>query len=91
MTPLTTQLTNLYFNRLKIHIARNGITFIGDVRDRERWTLELLRMGETSTMEELPTDSVMGKMRQLMYDNGLDLFDQRRLIFDLFDGDVAWL
>jgi len=91
MTPLTTQLTNLYFNRLKIHIARNGITFIEDVRDRERWTLELLRMGETSTMEELPTDSVMGKMRQLMYDNGLDLFDQRRLIFDLFDGDVAWL
>lgn len=91
MIQLTTQLTNLYFKRLKIHIARNGITFIEDVRDRERWTLELLRMGETSVMEELPPESVMDKMRQLMYDNGLDLFDQRRLIFDLFDGEVAWL
>lgn len=87
---LEAQVTDCYYNRLKIHIARNGLTFIEDVRDRHRWTAELLRMHETATLEELPPSTVADKMQRIMYEHGLDMFEQRKMVFELFDGEVAW-
>lgn len=87
---LATTITNLYFNRLKIHVVRNGLTFIEDIRDRDQWTREMLRMSETTVMEILPESHVVGKMQQIMFENGMDMSDQNRFIFDLFGGNVKW-
>lgn len=87
---LATTLTNMFFKRLKIHVIRNGLTFIEDVRDRDVWTREMFRKGETAVMEILPEDTVTGSMRTLMYERGMDKFDQRKYIFDLFDGHLKW-
>jgi hypothetical protein len=85
-----TDLTNMYYHRLKIHVLRNNLTFIEDVRDRYRWTVEFLRARETVVMEELPVDTVTLDMRDLMYSHGLDMQDQCRVIWDLFDGTIRW-
>lgn len=90
MRELAATLTNIYYKRLRIHIVRNGLTFIEDVRDRQQWTRELLRKGETTVMEVLPEETVVGKMRNAMYEAGLDMVDQRKFIYDLFDGQVNW-
>jgi len=86
---LVNDLSRIYYNRLKIKIARNGLTFIEDVRDRARWTKNLLSAGETATLEEIPADAVYDKMQELMYMHNLDKFEQRKLVFDLF-GITDW-
>lgn len=42
-----------YYNRMQIHVVRNGIIFIADIRDRKKWMEEMLKMNETAVLSDL--------------------------------------
>lgn len=50
------ELSHIFHNRLKITVARNGLTFIRDVREKRKWVKEMMRCGETAVFEELDPD-----------------------------------
>jgi len=63
-------------------IIRNGITFIEDIRDRNAWTRELLRMHETAVLEELPPSYVLPQLMSEMEELSQEERDQ--IIRDYF-------
>lgn len=48
---------NKYYNRLQIHVIRNGIVFVEDIRDRKKWMSEMLKMNETAVFSDLGEDA----------------------------------
>lgn len=72
LDPILQTLYKMYYNRLKINIVRNGLTFMEDIRDRQRWTAELYRTRETAVMEEIPEEIAIDNMVGYMKENGYE-------------------
>jgi hypothetical protein len=51
------RLYHIFFNRLKITVARTGLTFMEDLRDRKIWMEGMLRANETAVFEEIDVET----------------------------------
>jgi hypothetical protein len=68
-------LSHIFHNRLKITVARNGITFVRDIREKRQWMRAMLEHGETAVFEELDPDYDL--MYKYMCDCGWSTGDMR--------------
>lgn len=61
---------DVYFHRLHILVARNGLTWLADIRHRNAWTKELARVGETAALSEYPEEYGITRSVQWMLSKG---------------------
>lgn len=76
---------HMYYDRLRISVSRNNITFFADIRDKQKWAREMLKFHETSTMEELPEDYAFNRIKEYFESNGINRIEQYRIMQKLFD------
>lgn len=62
--------TNFFYKRLKITIARNGLSWSTDLRDRQAWMEECLKWGETAVFEETNAEDKYDRMVEMMREWG---------------------
>lgn len=65
----------IYFKRLHILIARSGLEWVTDLRDRRSWQRAFDRERETAVMSEIPPEAVYEDMICFMVKNKCSLLD----------------